>query len=149
MSSTLPRLYLARHGDTAWTDSRRHTGRTDLPLSERGEDRAGQLGQVLSPIPFAHVFTSPLRRVARTCALAGFGEVARINRELLEWDYGPYEGKTTSEIVRERPGWELFRDGCPGGDRSRTSPTAPTDSSPGCRSWAATCWPFPAGTSSE
>jgi broad specificity phosphatase PhoE len=116
MSSTLPRLYLARHGDTAWTDSRRHTGRTDLPLSERGEDRAGQLGQVLSPIPFAHVFTSPLRRVARTCALAGFGEVARINRELLEWDYGPYEGKTTSEIVRERPGWELFRDGCPGGE---------------------------------
>jgi broad specificity phosphatase PhoE len=116
MLSDLPKLYLARHGDTAWTDSHQHTGRTDLPLNEGGEDHARQLGKVLAPVPFVHVFTSPLRRVARTCALAGFGDVAEIDRDLLEWDYGLYEGKTTSAIVRERLGWELFRDGCPGGE---------------------------------
>jgi broad specificity phosphatase PhoE len=119
MSSALPRLYLARHGATAWTDSHRHTGRTDLPLNERGEDQARQLGRSLSPIPFVHVFTSPLRRVARTCMLAGFGDVAEIERDLLEWDYGLFEGKTTSEIVRERPGWEQFRDGCLGGESAQ------------------------------
>jgi probable phosphoglycerate mutase len=119
MSTGLPRLYLARHGDTAWTDSHQHTGRTDLPLNERGEDRARKLGRVLSPVPFVHVFTSPLQRVARTCALAGFGEVAEVDRDLLEWDYGRHEGKTTSDIVKERPGWELFRDGCPGGETAQ------------------------------
>lgn len=119
MSSVLPNLYLARHGATAWTDSHQHTGRTDLPLNERGEDRARKLDRVLSPIPFMRVFTSPLRRVARTCALAGFGDVAEIDRDLLEWDYGLYEGKTTSEIVRARPGWEQFRDGCPGGESAQ------------------------------
>ena len=119
MSSDLPRLFLARHGDTAWTDSHRHTGRTDLPLNERGEDHARQLGRVLSAVRFVHVFTSPLRRVAGTCRLAGLGEVAEIDPDLLEWDYGVHEGKTTSEIVRERPGWELFRDGCPGGESAR------------------------------
>jgi broad specificity phosphatase PhoE len=119
MSTGLPRLYLARHGDTAWTDSHQHTGRTDLPLNERGEDRARKLGRVLSPVPFVHIFTSPLRRVARTCALAGFGEVAEVDRDLLEWDYGRHEGKTTSDIVKERPGWELFRDGCPGGETAQ------------------------------
>lgn len=116
MSSNLPKLYLARHGDTAWTDSHQHTGRTDVPLNERGEDRARQLGKVLSPFRFVHVFTSPLKRVAKTCALAGFSEVAEIDRDLLEWDYGRHEGKTTSDIVKERPGWELFRDGCPDGE---------------------------------
>ena len=116
MVSVLPKLYLARHGDTAWTESHQHTGRTDLPLNERGEDHARQLRRDLSPIPFVRVFTSPLRRVARTCVLAGFGEVAEIDGDLLEWDYGLYEGKTTSGIVRERPGWDLFRDGCPDGE---------------------------------
>ena len=86
MSSDLPKLYLARHGDTAWTDSHQHTGRTDLPLNDRGEDHARQLRRVLSPIPFVRVFTSPLRRVARTCVLAGFGEVAETDRDLLEWN---------------------------------------------------------------
>ena len=95
MSSDLPRLFLARHGDTAWTDSGQHTGRTDLALNARGEDRARRLGKVLAPVRFARVFTSPLRRVAKTCALAGFGEVAEADRDLLEWDYGLYEGKTT------------------------------------------------------
>jgi probable phosphoglycerate mutase len=116
MSSVLPTLYLARHGDTAWTDSHQHTGRTDLPLNERGEEHARQLGAALPPTGFAHVFTSPLRRAARTCALAGFGDVAEVDLDLLEWDYGRYEGKLTSEIVRDRPGWELFRDGCPEGE---------------------------------
>jgi probable phosphoglycerate mutase len=119
MADGLPKLYLARHGATDWTDSHRHTGRTDLPLNERGEDRARQLGKVLAPVRFAHVFTSPLRRVARTCALAGFGDVAAIDHDLLEWDYGVYEGKTTGAIVQERPGWEQFRDGCPGGESAR------------------------------
>jgi probable phosphoglycerate mutase len=119
MVSVLPKLYLARHGDTAWTDSHQHTGRTDLPLNEHGEDRAQQLGKILSPIPFVHVFTSPLRRVARTCVLAGFGDVAEIERDLLEWDYGLYEGKTTRDIVKERPGWEQFRDGCPAGESAQ------------------------------
>jgi broad specificity phosphatase PhoE len=116
MSSALPRLYLARHGDTAWTDSHQHTGRVDLPLNERGVDHARQLGRALSAAHFVRVFTSPLRRVTRTCALAGFGDVAEIDRDLLEWDYGLYEGKTTNDIVKERPGWELFRDGCPDGE---------------------------------
>ena len=116
MSSVLPNLYLARHGDTAWTDSHRHTGRTDLPLNEGGEDRARQLGRVLEPIPFVRVFTSPLRRVARTCALAGFGEVAEVAPDLHEWDYGEYEGLTTPQIREQRPDWNLWRDGCPGGE---------------------------------
>jgi broad specificity phosphatase PhoE len=116
MVSTLPKLFLARHGDTAWTDSHRHTGRTDLPLNEAGEEHARQLGEALQPVTFARVFTSPLQRAAKTCALAGFGDVAEIDPDLLEWDYGCYEGKLTSDIVKERPGWELFRDGCPGGE---------------------------------
>ena len=119
MSFGLPKLFLARHGDTAWTDSHQHTGRTDLPLNERGEDRARKLGQVLARVAFVHVFTSPLQRVARTCALAGFGEVAEVDRNLLEWDYGRYDGKTTRDIVKERPGWELFRHGCPDGESAQ------------------------------
>src|SRR5262245_36473276 len=116
MSSALPTLYLARHGDTAWTESHQHTGRTDLPLNERGEAHARRLGERLKRFSFSRVFTSPLQRASKTCALAGFGDVAEIHPDLLEWDYGRYEGKRTSEIVSERPGWELFRDGCPGGE---------------------------------
>lgn len=148
MSSALPKLYLVRHGDTAWTDSHRHTGRTDVPLNEEGEEHARRLRGSLPRVSVAHVFTSPLQRAAKTCALAGFGDVAGINLELLEWDYGGYEGKLTSDIVKERPGWELFRDGCPGGESARRSPTAPTASSAGCRTSAATCWHSPAATSS-
>jgi broad specificity phosphatase PhoE len=119
MLSALPVLDLARHGATAWTDSHRHTGRTDLPLNKRGEAQARQLGKVLAPIRFVHVFTSPLQRVARTCALAGFGEIAEIDHDLLEWDFGLYEGKTTRDIVKERPGWEQFRDGFPNGESTQ------------------------------
>ena len=119
MSSALPTLYLVRHGDTAWTDSHQHTGRTDLPLNERGEAHARPLGEHLRLFSFSRVFTSPLQRASKTCALAGFGDVAEINPELVEWDYGRYEGKMTSEIVKQWPGWQLFHDGCPEGESPR------------------------------
>jgi probable phosphoglycerate mutase len=111
-----PQIYLARHGETAWTVSGQHTGLTDIPLTERGERNARRLGERLKGLSFAHVFTSPLRRAARTCELAGFGAAAKVDPHLVEWNYGAYEGKTTAEIVKERPGWEIFRDGCPGGE---------------------------------
>jgi probable phosphoglycerate mutase len=116
MAAELPRLFLARHGDTAWTDSHQHTGRTDLPLNERGEERARQIGEQLRRFTFNNVFTSPLQRASKTCALAGYGAIAEVNPELLEWDYGDFEGKLTKEILTEQPGWELYRDGCPDGE---------------------------------
>ena len=116
MSETFPVVYLARHGETAWTLSGQHTGLTDLPLTERGEINARRLGERLRGIPFAKVFSSPLRRAMRTCELAGFGAVAETDRDLVEWNYGQYEGRRTVDILRERPDWELFRDGCPGGE---------------------------------
>jgi broad specificity phosphatase PhoE len=116
MSDVLPIVYHARHGETAWSLSGQHTGLTDLPLTERGERNARSLGQRLRGLTLAKVFTSPLQRAARTCELAGFGSVAETDRELVEWDYGRYEGRRTSEIIAERPGWQLFRDGCPDGE---------------------------------
>ena len=116
MSSEMPRLFLARHGDTAWTDSRQRTGRTDIPLNAAGEERAREIGERLRRYSFACVFTSPLQRASKTCELAGFGAVARIDPDLVEWDYGRFEGMLTKNILKERPGWELFRDGCPGGE---------------------------------
>src|SRR5262252_4196326 len=116
MKEDLPIVYLARHGETAWTISRQHTGLTDLPLTERGERTARRLGERLKGLKFAKVFTSPLQRAARTCELAGFKAGAEIDRDLVEWDYGEYEGRRTAEILAERPGWELFRDGAPGGE---------------------------------
>ena len=119
MASTLPVLYVVRHGDTEWTDSHRKTGRTDLPLNERGEANARQLGDRLRSVSFDRVFTSPLQRALKTCELAGFRDVAELDPDLLEWNYGRFEGMTTHEIHRERPDWELFRDGCPDGDTSQ------------------------------
>jgi broad specificity phosphatase PhoE len=116
MSNELPIVYLARHGETAWSLTGQHTGRTDLPLTERGERNARALGKRLAGLNFAKVLTSPLRRAARTCELAGFGAVAELDRDLVEWDYGQYEGRRTAEIEAERPDWDLFRDGCPGGE---------------------------------
>ena len=113
MSSDLPKLYLARHGDTAWTDSHRHTGRTDLPLNERGEEHARQLGERLRGFSFVRVFTSPLQRASKTCELAGFGVGRGSDPDLIEWDYGRFEGTADGDILKEQPGWELFRDGCP------------------------------------
>ena len=116
MSAALPVVYLARHGETAWSLSGRHTGLTDLALTERGERTARRLGERLTGLAFAKVLTSPLRRAARTCELAGFGAAAEVDRDLVEWNYGDYEGRRTIEIHEEQPDWQLFRDGCPGGD---------------------------------
>ena len=116
VSKVLPIVYLARHGETAWTLSGQHTGLTDLPLTERGERNARRLEERLRGLSFAKVFTSPLQRARRTCELAGFGAVAEIDRDLVEWNYGEYEGRRTADIHRERPDWQLFRDGCPGGE---------------------------------
>jgi len=116
MSEPLPTVYLARHGETAWSISGQHTGRTDLPLTERGERNARRLGERLNGMKFEKILTSPLQRAARTCALAGFGKVAQVENDLLEWNYGEYEGRRSCEIHAERPEWKLFRDGCPGGE---------------------------------
>ena len=116
MSDALPVIYLARHGETAWTISHQHTGRTDLPLTPQGEAEATRLGQRLKGLTFAAVLTSPLRRAVRTCELAGFCSAAQIDPDLVEWNYGAYEGRTSAEIHVERPDWELFRDGAPGGE---------------------------------
>jgi broad specificity phosphatase PhoE len=116
MSDTLPVVYLARHGETAWTISHQHTGLTDLALTALGEAEAVWLGHRLEGLTFATVLTSPLRRAVRTCELAGFGSAAEIEPDLLEWNYGAYEGRTTAEIHVERPGWQLFLDGAPAGE---------------------------------
>ena len=116
MSESLSVVYLARHGETAWSLSGQHTGRTDLPLTERGERNACALGERLRGLTVARVFTSPLQRAMRTCELAGFGAAAEIDPDLVEWDYGQYEGRRSAEIHVERPDWQLFRDGCPGGE---------------------------------
>jgi probable phosphoglycerate mutase len=116
MSEHSPTIYLARHGETAWSVSGQHTGLTDVPLTERGERNARRLGERLAGLAFAKVFTSPLQRAARTCELAGFGAATEMNWELAEWNYGQYEGLRTVEIRVKRPDWQLFHDGCPGGE---------------------------------
>ena len=116
MSEILPVIYLARHGETVWSVTGQHTGVTDLPLTDRGERNAVRLGERLRGLVFTKVFTSPLRRAARTCELAGFGAVANVDRDLMEWNYGDYEGLRTVEIRAKRPDWHLFRDGCPNGE---------------------------------
>ena len=112
----LPRLYLMRHGETAWSLSGQHTGRTDIPLTEQGEQDARKLAERLRTVKFSRVFTSPLQRARRTCELAGLGEVAEIEPNLSEWDYGDYEGQRPADIRKARPDWNVFRDGCPGGE---------------------------------
>jgi broad specificity phosphatase PhoE len=116
MQNQFPIIYLARHGETPWTITGQHTGLADLPLTERGEADARLLAAGLRGLTFAAVFTSPLQRARRTCELAGFGNVAQIDPDLVEWDYGEYEGRRRAEVLAERPGWNLFRDGCPGGE---------------------------------
>jgi broad specificity phosphatase PhoE len=109
-------VVLARHGETEWSLSGQHTGRTDVPLTEAGIGHAGALGRRLAGRSFAAVFTSPMSRAAETCRLAGLGDGAQVRDDLLEWDYGEYEGVTTPEIREQRPDWLLWRDGCPGGE---------------------------------
>jgi probable phosphoglycerate mutase len=109
-------IYLFRHGETAWSLTGQHTGRTDLPLTENGERRAAQLRQRLHGITFTHVLTSPLQRARRTCELAGLGAVAKVEPDLQELDYGDYEGRTTVDIRAQNPGWSIFQDGSPHGE---------------------------------
>ena len=116
MSESLPEVYLARHGETAWTVSGQHTGRTDLPLTDRGERNAVNLRDRLLGLTFDRVLVSPLGRARRTSDLAGFAAGAEVVPDLTEYDYGEYEGRRTAEIRQSRPGWYLFRDGCPGGE---------------------------------
>lgn len=116
MDKTLSEIYLIRHGETAWTISGQHTGRTDIPLTERGQHDALALGAQLRGLNFAKVLASPLQRARQTGDLAGFGGRMEFDADLMEWDYGAYEGRRTSDIRAERPGWRLFEDGCPGGE---------------------------------
>jgi len=116
MSDGLPVVYMARHGNTAWTHTGQHTGLSDLPLTPDGERNAVRLGERLKGIKFAKVFTSPLQRAARTCELSGFEAGAITDRDLVEWDYGKYEALTSAEILKQNPSWDLFRDGAPGGE---------------------------------
>jgi probable phosphoglycerate mutase len=116
MIKTLPELYLVRHGETAWTISGQHTGRTDIPLTERGEHDALALGAHLRGLSLVKVLASPLQRARQTGDLAGFSERMEFDADLMEWNYGAYEGRRTSDIRAERPGWHLFDDGCPGGE---------------------------------
>ena len=116
MSDKLQVVYLVRHGETAWSLSGQHTGLTDLPLTPRGELEAIRLAERLKGIAFEKVFTSPLQRAVRTSQLSGLSARAELDRDLLELNYGEYEGRRTSEIRAERPDWQLFRDGCPGGE---------------------------------
>jgi probable phosphoglycerate mutase len=110
------RLYIIRHGETEWSMSGQHTGLTDLPLTAHGEDEARVLVPWLSHVPFAHILTSPLQRAQRTCELAGLGAAAVVEPDLVEWNYGDYEGRRSRDIHQERSGWSVFRDGCPNGE---------------------------------
>ena len=121
MSDELPCGYLVRHGETAWSLSRQHTGRADIPLTERGEAEARALAPRLRDVQFVKVFCSPLVRARRTAELAGFADRLEIDPDLMEWNYGEYEGRRTSEIRKERPGWNPFIDGCPMAKRSGNS----------------------------
>ncbi len=116
MSKAVPMIHLARHGETAWSLTGQHTGCTDLPLTERGERNARSLGARLTGLVFCKVLTSPLQRATRTCELAGFGAAAEVDPNLVEWNYGDYEGLRTAQIHEKRPDWQLFRDGCPNGE---------------------------------
>src|SRR5580765_6780376 len=112
----LQQLFLIRHGETEWSLSGRHTGRTEIPLTERGEQDAEALGNRLRTLEFSAVLTSPRRRARRTCELVGLAEAAEIDPDLAEWDYGDFEGLTSAEIFKKHPGWNLFLDGCPNGE---------------------------------
>lgn len=116
MNERFPTVYLVRHGETAWSLTGQHTGLTDLPLTERGRANAARLGARLRALTPGKVLTSPLQRAVQTCEIAGFKAHAEKDPDLVEWNYGEYEGRTTAEIRAKRPDWQLFRDGCPGGE---------------------------------
>lgn len=116
MTNILPQIVLVRHGETEWSLSGRHTGRTDIELTAKGEAAAASLAERLPKLEFAAIWSSPSSRARRTCELAGFGSNVVLKPDLQEWDYGDYEGITTRDIHQARPGWHLFRDGAPGGE---------------------------------
>ena len=117
MSAREPLAVLVRHAETEWTLSGQHTGRTDIPLTDRGREAASRLAAPVSEWSFARVLCSPLQRARETCELCGLSERAERDELLEEWDYGDYEGLTSAEIDQRRPGWSLWRDGCPGGEQ--------------------------------
>ena len=119
MKPASPVLVLVRHGDTAWSRSGQHTGRTDIPLLEEGRRMATELREPLRAWDFAAVWTSPLSRASETCALAGYGDVARMRSDMMEWDYGTFEGKTKADIRATSPNWTLWADGVPCGESAR------------------------------
>jgi broad specificity phosphatase PhoE len=119
VNAPLPNVYLVRHGETEWSLSGQHTGLTDLPLTAAGEVQARRLRNRLESISFTKVFSSPLQRAVRTCDLAGYGSRAELDRDLVEWNYGDYEGKKRDWILAHQPGWAIFRDGCPNGESPR------------------------------
>ena len=116
MSERNPELWLIRHGETEWSATGRHTGRTDIPLTAVGERQAAALGRRLASRSFALVLVSPLTRAVETCRIAGYGDVAQFTDDLLEWDYGAYEGRTTADIRTEVPGWTIWTGNPPGGE---------------------------------
>lgn len=117
--SAFAEITLVRHGETEWSASGKHTGRTDIPLTPAGEEAARRVGERLQGQSFQAVWSSPSQRAFNTCALAGFGAAGLKKPDLAEWDYGAYEGLTTRQILAERPGWRLFRDGCPDGEMAQ------------------------------
>lgn len=112
------RVVVVRHGETEWSRDGRHTGKSDIPLTQHGREQARELGPGLQHWRFALVLTSPLERAVETCRLAGYGDQAQLRPDLMEWDYGTYDGKTTRQILEERPGWSLWKDGGPGGEKA-------------------------------
>jgi len=149
MKPLSPQIVLVRHGETAWSRSGQHTGRTDIPLLEDGQRMGRALEAPLREWSFAAVWTSPLSRASETCALSGHGTIAQPNPDLMEWDYGDYEGKTSKEIRAEAPDWKLWKDGAPGGESLKQISTRADRVIEQVRAVKGTCCSSPTATCCE